>query len=283
MTTLLALVFLLVGCSRTSPRPLGVRQVLANESVRVWDITHPSGGLGRPVWYRAIVPATANGERLPVLWFLHGAGSDPARSMQASDLVNLAVKSRLIVILPNGDLSYYSNARHKGHEHWEDVLVRELPADVAARFPVQSGADHTGIAGISMGGYGAAKLALKYPGKYGFVGVMSGALDITRRSASLARWGQTWRTWTIFGYTKHEREGEDVFYLLDHTDPDSNTRWFIACGSEDPLHGVNVRFADKLRERGMQVQSTTTIGGHDWRSWNAAMPPLFQYAAERLR
>lgn len=280
----LFLVFpLLAGCSRGNRSTTEVQQVFANGSVRVLDIRLPSASLGRQIWYRAIVPATAPQERLPVLWFLHGAGSDPESMAEQSDIVNLSVRSHLIVIVPNGELSYYTNAEHKRRERWEDVLVQELSADVASRFPVLSGTDHTGIAGISMGGYGAAKLALKHPERYGFVGIMSGALDITRRPASLARWGQTWRIWTIFGFTRQAREGEDVFNLLDRSRSDPNLSWFVSCGSEDPLHSVNVRFAGKLRKRGFVAQMTSTSGGHDWRSWNQSMPALFQAAARRLK
>jgi S-formylglutathione hydrolase FrmB len=45
--------------------------------------------------------------------------------------------------------------------------------------------EDTGVAGISMGGCGAVKLAIKHPALYGSVGTMSGALDITRRPASM--------------------------------------------------------------------------------------------------
>ena len=73
------------------------------------------------------------------------------------------------------------------------------------------GREHTGIAGISMGGYGAVKLALKHQELYGFAASMSRALDITRRPASLRRWGQTWRIWMIFGVQPRSRKDEDVF------------------------------------------------------------------------
>ncbi len=126
--------------------------------------------------------------------------------MERSELVNLAIAARLIVVMPEADLSYYTNAKHERHARWEDAIVLELPRDVEARFPVMKGSEHTGIAGISMGGYGAVKLTLKHPGRYGFTASMSGPMDITRRRASVRRWGQTWRIWTIFGVRPSTRK-----------------------------------------------------------------------------
>jgi hypothetical protein len=71
-------------------------------------------------------------------------------------------------------------------------------------------------ADVTRGGRGdpGRKLGLKHPELYAFAGSMSGALDITRREASLPRWGQTWRIWTIFGLRLSARRNEDVFELI---------------------------------------------------------------------
>src|SRR5205807_9687513 len=126
-------------------------------------------------------------ERLPDLYLLHGANSGPLEIMERSNVVELSSASHLITVIPDADFSYYTNAKHKRHARWEDAVTQDLPRDVEIRFPVLRGRQHMGVAGISMGGYGAVKLALKHPELYTFVGTMSGALDITRRPASLRR------------------------------------------------------------------------------------------------
>jgi|ERR1700677_798040 hypothetical protein len=112
---------------------------------------------------------------------------------------------------------------------------------------------------------------------------MSGALDITRRKASVRRWGQTWRIWTIFGVRLNVRRDEDVFDLLEHGAEVRGTTWFESCGRNDPLYVANERFAHELRGRGAILEATTTAGGHDWQSWNAAMADLFRSAGKTLR
>lgn len=202
--------------------------------------------------------------------------------MTRSDVVALAAKERLMVIMPEAGLSYYTNAKYKWHSRWEDAIARELPRDVEARFHPLSGREHTGIAGISMGGYGSLKLAMKHPEHYAFAATMSAPADITQRPFSIRRWGQTWRIWSIFGATPAARRGEDIFVLLDDMPTSPTTRFFVSCGQNDPLRAVNERLVRAMRGRGLKAESMITTGGHDWQSWNASLPQLFRMAGETL-
>ncbi len=273
---------LCLGC-RAPVRPASIQQISSNSAVTISDVHFPSRNIGGLLWYRVIVPGINPGERLPVLYLLHGINSDPVEMQQLSDVVNLAISSRLIVVLPDAKYSYYTNARHRLHARWEDAMTAELPKNVEANFPALPSRDHRGIAGISMGGYGAVKLALKHPELYSFAGTMSGALDITRRPASFRRWEQTLRIWTIFGFRRDTRQNEDVFVLLDRTQSPQNIEWFSSCGKTDPLYPANAHFIRRLHERGISMNGISTPGGHNWQSWNLAMPSLFKAAAERLR
>ena len=276
------LLLLCLGCHKPTLRET-LQTVSADEAVTVTDVHVPSASIDGMLWYRAIVPRTGVGEQLPVLYLLHGANSGPIEIMEHSAVRELASAARLIVIMPEADLSYYTNAKHKSHSRWEEAITQELPRDVEARFPVLRGRTHTGVAGISMGGYGSAKLALKHPELYGFAGNMSGALDITRRPLSLRRWQQTWRIAMIFGVRPREKQDEDVFALLGASGKSQKVHWFDSCGKEDPLRGINERFVSQLRQRGADLDTMVTPGGHDWQSWNAAIPELLKIASKTLR
>jgi putative tributyrin esterase len=282
-----ACLFLLLFCAscRAPISQAGTERVLATDAVTVSDVRFPCPNIGGLLRYRAIVPSVQPGERLPVLYLLHGANSGPAEIQQRSEVVQLATTHRLIVIMPEAGLSYYTNAKHLSHARWEEAIASDLPRDVEARFPVLEGREHRGIAGISMGGYGAVKLAFKNPELYGFVANMSGALDITRRPARLRRFWQTFRILTIFGVSPASRQEEDVFNLLDHAPANQlqNMKWFSSCGKSDPLYAVNVRFMRDMRQRGAMLDGITTPGFHDWQSWDAAMPLMFKDAGDDLR
>jgi S-formylglutathione hydrolase FrmB len=281
------MIFLLLGsvsCGRPSRQAATTQLVSSANAVTVTEVHFPSTAIGGLLWYRVIVPAAATAERFPVLYLLHGANSSPVEIMECSDVVKLAGEMHMIVVMPYAGNSYYTNAKHKAHARWEDAIAGELPRDVAARFPVLPGREHTGIAGISMGGYGAAKLAVKHPELYSFAGVMSGALDITRRPIRLRRLDQAWRIWSIFGLRPSARRDEDIFDLLDRAgNGGAGPQWFESCGERDPLRAVNQRLVKKLRERGTAVTGLTTAGGHDWQSWKPAIAELFTRAATRLQ
>jgi S-formylglutathione hydrolase FrmB len=113
---------------------------------------------------------------------------------------------------------------------------------------VLAGREHIGIAGISMGGYGAVKTALKHPELVGFAGTMSGALDITRRHPSLKRWEHSGKIWTIFGATENGRKDEDVFDLVERQRDGNRVKWFSSCSEQDSLLAVNRRCIRAARE-----------------------------------
>jgi hypothetical protein len=133
----LSLLFCL-GCYRPVQRTT-VQLVSTSDGVTVTDVRFPSTSIDGLLWYRAVVPPVNAGELLPLLYLLHGANSSPAEIMERSELVNLAIAARLIVVMPEADLSYYSNAKHERHARWEDAIVLELPRDVEAQIPSDEG------------------------------------------------------------------------------------------------------------------------------------------------
>lgn len=259
-----------------------VQSAPANEAISVWDVRFPCPAVGGALSYRMFLPKIAGQQRVPVLYLLHGANSGPVEITERSEVEHLAAAERLAVVIPDGGYSYFSNAKHKRNARWEDAITKDLRQDVQERFAVLAGREHTGIAGISMGGYAAAKLTLKHPELYGYTGVISGALDITRRPPSWRRFWQTWRIWTIFGIRRSARSNEDVFDLLQNSMPLPQTTWFASCGKNDPLLDANERFARRLHQHGVALKFITTASGHDWKSWNEAMPLMFHGAATAL-
>lgn len=276
------LVLCCTACNR-KPEVASVRTISANGPVAVSEVRFPCAAVGGVLRYRILLPKLPDGRRPPVLYLLHGSNSGPDDLMERSEVERLAAAEGLAVVIPDAKDSYYTNAKHRGNARWEDAVARDLMQDVQTRFSVLTGREHTGIAGISMGGYGAAKLALKYPELYGFTGILSGALDITRRPPSLRRCLQSWRIGAIFGLHRSARRDEDVFELLKNSHPLRRKGWFASCGKTDPFYDVNERYAAQLRRHGAELKLLTTPDGHSWQSWNAALPPMFHGAGACLR
>ena len=271
-----------VACTR-APEQMTVQTVSTTNGITISDIRFYSPAIDSGLWYRIIVPST-RGERLPVLYLLHGANSSPVEITERSEVAQLAATEHLAVVIPDGKYSYYTNAKHKRNARWEDAITRDLMEDVRGlMFSDLAGSRTHRDCRDFDGGHGVAKLSLKHPDLYGFTGVISGVLDITRRPASWHRWGQTFRIWTTFGLRRSARRDEDVFDLLGDSKQLPQATWFISCGEIDPLHAAGMRFARLMRQHGMELNLITTQGGHDWQSWNAAMPQMFRSAGNALR
>ena len=88
--------------------------VSSTDAVTVTDVRFPGKSTGKTLWYRAIIPKLKSKERLPVLYFLHGANSSPSEIMERSQIVNLAIAAHLLIVIPEADYSYYTNAKHEG-------------------------------------------------------------------------------------------------------------------------------------------------------------------------
>src|SRR5207253_1658558 len=68
----------------------------------------------------------------------------------------------LLIVTPDGGSSFYINSRD-GHRRYEDFFLREFLPQIEKRYRTRAGRASHGIAGISMGGYGALHLAFLHP------------------------------------------------------------------------------------------------------------------------
>ncbi|HEX8164145.1 MAG TPA: alpha/beta fold hydrolase [Pyrinomonadaceae bacterium] len=115
-------------------------------------------------------------KRYPTIYLLHGfggnsktwAGGDP-RSYNLPPLMDSMIGGgkirEMIVVAPDGGNAYggsfYANSSVTGN--WEDYIYRDLVAYVDANYRTLARPSGRGIAGHSMGGYGAVVLGMKHP------------------------------------------------------------------------------------------------------------------------
>jgi S-formylglutathione hydrolase FrmB len=83
------------------------------------------------------------------------------------------------MVHPRGDNSFYCNYAD-GTRKYEDFVVQELPAYIESQYRVKTGRENRAIAGTSMGGYGALKIAMKYPARYAAVAAHSPIIFVGR-------------------------------------------------------------------------------------------------------
>ena len=240
------------------------------------DITFRSAALGRNVPYRVISPADREGAKLPVIYLLHGGGGGFRDWSNYSEVAKFA-ESGALLVMPEGESSYYTNAVDPPDDRFEDYIVHDLITDVEARFPVAAGRANRSIVGVSMGGFGAVKIGLRHPDLFVFAAGLSSALDVPRRQFSIKRWQQSRHYNSIFGPSgSPTRRENDPFVLVRTANPEAAPYFFLTCGEQEGLLPANREFAALLAERHFNYEFHTAQGSHDWNQWNRWLPLLPQ-------
>ena len=269
-----ALFALAVGCRKQADlRPDRPR---LTPKVILQDVTFHSTALGRDMPYRVVLPATIPvGHKLPVVYLLHGGGGGYRDWSNYSDVAQFA-EHGLILVMPEGNSSYYVNAAERPNDRFEDYIVKDLISDVESRLPVAGGRANRAIAGVSMGGFGAVVLGLKHPDLFVFVGGLSSAIDVPSRRFSIKRIGQYRQHAAIFGaWGSQTRYDDDPFVLVRSADLATAPYFFLSCGEQEGLLPANKKLASLLQSRGFKYEFHAGPGGHDWNQWNQRLAWLY--------
>lgn len=145
--------------------------------------------LKRPVRYCVQLPAnyadakdaTGKPAHYPVLYFLHGLGDNEQTLFKTGgwtlieDLRERKKIGNFLIVAPEGRNSFYINSAD-GKDRYSDFFLREFMPFIAKKYRVKPGREGRAIAGISMGGFGALRMAFAYPQLFSSVSAQSAAL-----------------------------------------------------------------------------------------------------------
>jgi putative tributyrin esterase len=247
------------------------------------DVTFRSSALHRDMQYRVVWPLkVAPGRKLQVVYLLHGSGGGFRDWTNYSDVAGFA-ESGFVLVMLEGGASYYTNAVDPTEDRYEDYIVQDLISEVENKFPVAPGRRNRAIVGVSMGGFGAVKLALRHPELFMFAGGISSAIDVPRRTFSLKRLQQSRHYSAIFGPSgSPTRRNNDPFVLARTANVEAAPYFFLTCGEQEGLLPANREFAALLAQLRFRFEFHTVRGGHDWNQWNAWLPQVFQSLGEQM-
>lgn len=260
-------------------------QVLKMASSMTVIIPEPAGGMIGP---RSVASADP-----PVLYLLHGLSDDHTIWHRRTSIERYAAERGLAVVMPGVGRSYYTDMAH-GPRYWTFVSD-ELPELVSSFFCVSTDPARTFVAGLSMGGYGAIKLALSYPERFAAAATFSGALDISARERRMQEmtgsekpgereWAREHRS--IFGDPPAiAGTDRDLLHLAGElskrTDGPRSIPIYQACGTEDSLYDQNTRFRDHLSGLGFDIEYREGPGAHEWGFWDAQVRGFIEWLVDR--
>ena len=207
-------------------------------------------------------------QRLPTLYLLHGLSDDHTVWLRRTSLERYVEGLRLAVVMPAAHRSFYTDAV-TGLRYWTFVS-EEVPAVARHFFPLSPQREDNFVAGLSMGGYGAFKLALTHPQRYAAAASLSGTLDIVRFAGGDQAAGQSELQHIFGGAHALANSANDLFHqaarLIEQDRPQPALyQW---CGTEDFLYADNVRFHQWANKVGLAVRYEEGPGGHEWACWD---------------
>ncbi|HXG55713.1 MAG TPA: alpha/beta hydrolase family protein [Vicinamibacterales bacterium] len=229
-----------------------------------------SAALGRAMKYRVLVPEGYEDtlERYPVLYLLHGLTGDYTDWTTRTNIAAYTRTVPLIIVMPDGGNQWYTNAAD-GTAKFEDYVATDLPADVVLKYRTLNSRYGRAIAGLSMGGYGALKLALKRPAQYAVAGGFSGAFTITRDLGARLNPTEQGRVKTIFGEADSPtRKDNDVYALAATLKPATTPYLYVDCGTNDGLLDSNRELVQAMRTAGLAYEYHEVAGAHTWDYWD---------------
>src|SRR3982074_897177 len=140
--------------------------------VDVETIQFKSELIGQVLPYDALLPVgyAESNKRYPVLYLLHGLFGRYDDWVTRTNLAEYAAHYDVIIITPEGHDSWYTDSAGVATDKYESYFIRELISDVDERFRTIKDRRARGVAGLSMGGYGALKYGLKHPEQFAFPG-----------------------------------------------------------------------------------------------------------------
>jgi S-formylglutathione hydrolase FrmB len=249
--------------------------------------------VGAPLPYNVVLPADYNrgaskSKRYPVLYLLHGLGGSAADWVsERARLADYAAAYPFIIVVPEGKDAWYTDGATVPNEKFESYFVEELIPDVDRRFRTLAAREGRAVAGLSMGGYGSMKFALKHPGLFAFAASMSGALAVAswtpdQRIPEFVRPSVV----RVYGEAGSAvRRDNDIYRIAKELTPEQVKALpflYLDCGTEDFLITNSRDFSALLIEKKIAHEFRELPGTHNWPYWDGQVQEVLRLAAQKL-
>jgi putative tributyrin esterase len=263
--------------------------VLANS--RVETVRFQSKLINATLPYNAILPGdydSSTTTRYSVLYLLHGLFGHYSDWATRTNVADYAANYRMIIIMPEGNDSWYIDSASVAGDKYESYILKELIPDVDQRYRTIDARYGRSIAGLSMGGYGAIKFGLKSPATFVFAASMSGAFGVTRFSEKDMGLGRQELT-KLFGPVDSEtRQANDLFTILEKLTPariGSLPYFYFDCGTEDSplIFPYNRQLAAAMFDKKIPHEFRELPGDHSWAYWDQQVREVLKIAAAKMR
>jgi len=256
--------------------------------------------LNKEVHYSIYLPSDYNtSERAyPVTYLLHGYGDADDGWIQFGEINRLADEGiatgkmpPMIIVTPDGFTSFYINSAD-GTMNYEDFFIKELIPHIEKTYKVKAERKYRGIAGLSMGGYGALIYALKYPNLFTAAAPLSAAVwtdnDIINSNDNMYN--------SLFGTAMGKNlKGKDRLTAAWFANSPmgiiekktvaelSTVKYWIDCGDDDFLTVGNSELHIALTNKKVPHEFRMRDGSHNWTYWRTGIIDALSFIGDNFR
>ncbi len=234
-----------------------------------------------PDSFNELDPYENNQKKFPTLYLLHGYFGNNTDWTRWTSIERYASDNHIAIVMPSAHNSYYINAVHG--EPYYDYIAKELPEFLERILPLSCNPKYKYIAGLSMGGYGALKIGLMNPEKYGLVASLSGVVDIQfMYNRSMEDPSRKNHFISLFGERPDfSNSNNNLFHLVDLLGKDK-PYLYLNCGFDDFLFESNNVFDTYLSNKNIEHVYETYPGEHTWDYWDKHIQDVFRHIHKLL-
>jgi putative tributyrin esterase len=245
------------------------------------ELKYRSAALGKQTAANIILPQSDAPPPYPVFYLLHGLSDDHTIWSRRTSIERYVQNLPLIVVMPDGGRGFYCDACEG--PAFETAIIRDLIGYVDRMLPTKATREGRCIGGLSMGGYGAVKLALKFPEMFVSANSHSGALAFAHKPLSTDPEAHAFRAEMRRIIGDDSRGGDnDVFALAERLEPALRPALLIDCGTEDFLIEDNRAAHAHLEQAGYSHAYREFPGAHDWAYWDIHVQEALAFHARHL-
>jgi len=324
-------VLLLPACARhpapSAVAPVPPHDLVASGSVHEDVFFSPALGVRKHlVVYLPPSYARDSARRYSVAYYLHGLYGAETDWLSkgsidvAADSLAHAGAPEMILVLPDGDDGWYTSwvdpvpfaacadTIHSEapdrycvvNARYDDYVAHDVVAYVDSHYRTRPDRAHRGIAGLSMGGYGAVALALHYPEVFGAAASHSGAVSPLYAGPhpfeSPARYAETIeqvrpaagvyfsRYLRFWGTDLARWRATDPAQLVEQLVANHGAvpALFLDCGTSDGFVDQNRALDAELRRLGVEHWYAEWPGAHTWRYWSTHVRESLAWLADQV-
>jgi putative tributyrin esterase len=239
------------------------------------ELKYFSRSLQKQMAANVILPEIDRKGPYPVFYLLHGLSDNHTIWVRRTSIERYVQSLPLIVVMPDGGRSFYTDAEIG--PPYEAAIVRDLIGYVDKTLQTKAERGGRCIGGLSMGGYGAVKLALKHPDLFVSANSHSGALEWAHKPFPEA--AVEFRR--IAGALPTDGPN-DLHALAKQIDKTRLPALRIDCGTEDFLLNDNREFHKYLEEISLPHEYEEFPGAHDWSYWDKHVQEAIAFHRKHL-